>query len=361
MNVIFTTPTDTVGASSRYRVYQYLEYLPEKIHYKVFPFMSNSDYRSFKNDRKIKLILKFPFLYITRFKLLFLCKKGDVVFVHRDIEPFGPMILEKLLKLKGCKLILDIDDAVYEKNIDEISNKRNKFLYKLKYGKRFDSAIKNADLVICGNQFLHDYSLNYNKNSIIIPTVIDTAKIKAKKVYKSDFKEITIGWIGNPGNTKYVTNILEQIDQYFIDNINVKGHLILIGAKRFDTSKYKIKITFKDWSILTEYELLRSCDFGLMPLLDSEWSKGKCGAKILQYFAAGIPALCSGVGVNSELVTNGVTGYIVKENNWYDGIDYFMKHTNEIELMGKNGRKLVEENYSIKSQIDKYIKCLDRN
>lgn len=351
--IFFITPTDIIGASSRYRVYQYLPYIKDEFDYEIYPFMSNDDYERFKNGKKALLIFRVPLLYLKRIKFLFICHKNDVLFIHRDICPFGPMIMEKLLKLKGCKLIIDLDDAVYCSETAEISNKGNKFLYKLKYGKRFDIAIRNANTVICGNKYIKEHSLPLNNNCVIVPTVIDTKMIKCTKKWNDLEEEITIGWIGNPGNTDYVLNILDDINRYF-KNSEIKCNLVLIGASDdFDSAKYEnLNIIIKKWSLETEYKDLSMSDFGIMPLRDSNWSKGKCGAKILQYFAAGIPALASGVGVNSDIVEDDINGFVVKDNKWYDGIDHMVKNRSKWKQWGKNGRAKVEKEYSIISNID---------
>ena len=351
--IIFITPTDNIGASARYRVYQYLEYLPNEILYTVYPFMSNNDYFNFKKNKKLRIFIKMPLLLLKRCKLILKCKKNDIIFLHRDIIPFGPIFFERILKLKGCKIILDLDDAVYSKNIDEISS-GNKLLYKLKYGKRFDSLIKIVDSVLCGNKYIYEHCIQYNKKCTILPTVIDTEKVKVRNVNMKKNGEITIAWIGNPGNSNYVLAILDQINEYF-KNSTIKCNLKLIGAKNINKKYSHINIIQKQWNLCTEYEELYECDFGIMPLLDTEWSKGKCGAKILQYFASGMPALASNVGVNNEIIDDGINGFVVKDNNWYEGIDKMVKKYTDLDKMGKNGRKKVEDKYSINANLHVFL------
>lgn len=302
----FLTPTAEKGASSRYRVYQYVEYLTDIFECEIYPFMSDTTYTNFKNGSMIFVILTLPFLILKRiFVIFFKIHKNDIVFLHRDILPFGPMILEKILKLKGAKLIFDLDDAIYSTEIDEISNKKNRFMYNLKYGKRFDTTIKISDLVICGNEFLLDHCEKINKNCILIPTTVDTNKIKPKNCFNKDINNITVGWIGNPGNTKYVTNILNELDR-FAQKKHIRIKLNMIGARDFDSSMYKnLDIRFLEWSLETEYRNLRECDVGIMPLNDSEWSKGKCGLKLLQYMAVGMIVVANDVGCNKDIVVDG--------------------------------------------------------
>jgi glycosyltransferase involved in cell wall biosynthesis len=348
VKIKFITPNGIIGASSRYRVYQYIEYL-EKDGYacEVYPFLPDNVYKQFKKGKNIRVILAVPWLVIKRLQLLYKCKKNDILFIHRDIIPFGTMIIERLLKWKGCKIILDIDDAIYSNDISEISNRKNKLLYKFKYGKRFNTSIKLANIVICGNRFIDKYAQLYNRNTVIIPTVIDTNKVLYKPI-KKDKDKFKICWIGNPGNTDYVINILPGIDKIAKDR-NIK--IILIGAKKIEQKFNNIEIKVYPWDIKTEYELIRKCDIGIMPLNDSEWSKGKCGLKLLQYMSVGIPVIASNIGVNEDIVKEGKNGFLVNSNKteqWAKTILNVVDKKNDLGKMQQYCRNFIEEKYSVK-------------
>lgn len=348
VKIKFITPNGITGASSRYRVYQYIEYL-EKDGYtcEVYPFLPDNVYKQFKEGKNIRVILAVPWLVIKRLQLLYKCKKNDILFIHRDIIPFGPMIIERFLKWKGCKIILDIDDAIYSNDISEISNKKNKLLYKFKYGKRFNTSIKLANVVICGNKFIEKHAQLYNSNTVIIPTVIDTNKVLYKPIKKGK-DEFKICWIGNQGNTNYVLNILPEIDK-IARGRNIK--VILIGAKKVEENLNNIEIKLFPWDIKTEYELIRECDIGIMPLNDSEWSKGKCGLKLLQYMSVGVPVIASNIGVNGDIVIEEKNGFLVSSNRteeWARVILNVLNKKDDLDKMQEYCRNFIEENYSVK-------------
>lgn len=358
----FITPTGIMGASSRYRVYQYIEYLENEYVCEVYPFLPDDVYKQFKEGKNNKFILQVPKLIIKRLNLLVKCKKGDILFLHRDIIPFGPMIMERILKLKGCKIILDLDDAVYCNDVSEISNKKNRLLYKLKYGKRFDTSIKLADVVICGNRFIEKHVQQYNSNTIIIPTTIDTNKVEYKPIKKeeSNFK---ICWIGNQGNTNYVLNILPEINKVAKEK-RKNIQIILIGAKKIETKNFKnLDIKIYPWNIETEYSLLRICDVGIMPLNDSEWSRGKCGLKLLQYMAVGVPGIATKVGINQEIIQEGRNGFLIKSNKpeeWGQIISKVIDEKSNLKEMGKYCRNFVEERYSVNEWKKKMQELLEK-
>jgi len=104
----------------------------------------------------------------------------------------------------------------------------------------------------------------------------------------------------------------------------------------------------KQWDFEDEIQDLHSLDIGLMPLIDDPWSRGKCGFKLLQYMASGIPSVSSPVGVNKEIIKDGVNGMLAtEESEWIEKITMLIKDANLRNSIAKRGRKRVVENYSL--------------
>ena len=94
-----------------------------------------------------------------------------------------------------------------------------------------------------------------------------------------------------------------------------------------------------------------------MPLPDDEWAKGKCGLKGLQYMALEIPVVMSPVGVNVEIVRDGVNGYLAKTTDeWVEKITRLIESPGLRNEMGREGRRTVEERYSVNSQQQNYLR-----
>jgi glycosyltransferase involved in cell wall biosynthesis len=99
-----------------------------------------------------------------------------------------------------------------------------------------------------------------------------------------------------------------------------------------------------------------------MPLPSDEWSKGKCGFKIIQYFALGIPAIASPVGENLNIVQHGVNGLLAKNfSDWENYLKLLLKDHDLRNKMGINGYKLITEKYSISANNSKYLKLFSLN
>jgi glycosyltransferase involved in cell wall biosynthesis len=102
------------------------------------------------------------------------------------------------------------------------------------------------------------------------------------------------------------------------------------------------------WSLEQEVDLLQDCDIGIMPLQDNEWARGKCGLKLLQYMAVGLPAIASPVGVNLDIVLDGANGFLASsEAEWRAKL---IRLCNDEELrtkIGRAARQTVVDHYSL--------------
>ena len=256
---------------------------------------------------------------------------------------------------KNSKLIFDFDDTIWRHQTGEIKSK-NKIFYTLKNPKKIISIIKVAHLVIAGNTYLSDFSKNYNQNVEIIPTTIDTQTYSFTP--KTNNGKVCIGWSGSFSTIihfEFVLGALERLKEKYGDRIYFK----VIGDKTFQHKK--LHIQGLAWKGDSELKELREIDIGLMPLPNDEWTKGKCGLKGLQYMALGIPAIMSPVGVNVDIVQDGVNGYLAKEEDeWVEKISCLIDSFELRKRIGLEGRKTVEKHYSVKANKERYVKVFDR-
>lgn len=260
----------------------------------------------------------------------------DVVFIQRKL--FSP--IEFLyLRQKAKKIIYDFDDAIMYRS------PRSKNPYSFSRKIKFAFMMKWVDGVIAGNQFLKSKALPYNPNVVVIPTSIDLSQYTLKKEFYHP-KPITIGWFGSRSGLGFLRNLIPIFENIFKKQMNIQ--IKIVCSEFLDSAN--VPIIKKKWSLAEEVEDLKSFDIGVMPLTDNLWSKGKCGLKILQYNSVGIPAVCTPVGINREIVQDGVNGFWAEnEAQWEDRL---LKLINEWELrkeMGLKGREIVERNYSLEA------------
>jgi glycosyltransferase involved in cell wall biosynthesis len=110
------------------------------------------------------------------------------------------------------------------------------------------------------------------------------------------------------------------------------------------------------WKKENEIEELNEIDIGIMPLPDNEWAKGKCGLKGLQYMALQIPAIMSPVGVNSEIIDDGINGFLAStKDEWVSKLSLLIDSKELRVKLGEEGRKTVIDKYSVLNNRDLYV------
>ncbi|HNC14037.1 MAG TPA: glycosyltransferase family 4 protein, partial [Cyclobacteriaceae bacterium] len=185
-------------------------------------------------------------------------------------------------------------------------------------------------------------------------TTIDTEHLHNPTLYPVQRdSRITIGWTGTHSTLKYL-DFLEPIFQSLEQKFPGQVRFLVIANKKPDLKLHSLE--FIPWNKSTEIPDLLKLDIGVMPLTDDIWAKGKCGFKALQYMALGVPCVISPVGVNSEIVDNGVTGFLATtKNEWIEKLERLMADQKLREAMGKKGREKVEAEYSVKSNAANFL------
>ena len=274
----------------------------------------------------------------------------DVVVVYREAMLFGRPWIERYISRKGIPTIFDFDDAIWipVKSQTGISP----FIKKIvKSEKKFDKIMKLFTHIIAGNEYLARHSRLFNNNVSVIPTVVDTDYYKPVAQVQKQQQNLVIGWIGSGSTAMYLKlldNIWKHLPQHY--RLNVIGGTY--NASGIQTNCIK-------WSLNTELAEMAEFDIGIMPLPDDEWAKGKCGLKALQYMAMEIPCVASPVGVNTEIIQDGVNGFLAKdEEEWIKKLTLLIENPELRQSLGKAGRKTVEERYSVKVWAPKYVEVL---
>jgi glycosyltransferase involved in cell wall biosynthesis len=208
--------------------------------------------------------------------------------------------------------------------------------------------MKRSGFVLAGNEYIKDRALKAGANRIlIIPTVIELPTFK--QINKEKNNKFTIGWIGSSSTTKY----LELVIPVFLKLQKIYKNIEFIALGASDTLSNKL-IQIIPWRLDKESEIIQYFDIGIMPLDSLNWSKGKCGYKLIQYMANKIPVIASPVGVNGELVLDYVNGFKARnESEWISYIEWYINNSDERIKMGFRGYELVKEKYTYESQIKK--------
>ena len=338
MKILFLTRYDNKGASSRYRFLQYIPYLESAGFECIVSPLFNNKYLNNLYSCKQKTNLNIFNYIIRRLSVLATTNKFDLLILEKEIIPFAPAFLEQLLNLIRIPYIVDYDDAIFHQ-YDCHTNPIIRTILR----KKIAVVMRNARLVIAGNNYIAKYAQQVGAKQVaVVPTVIDITKYSQTKENKKN-DVFRIVWIGSPSTYQHIKAILPALAKICTGGYS---KLLLIGAGNIEVNESWIEV--RSWSELSEVKDIQSADVGIMPLPDTPWARGKCGFKLIQYMACGLPVVASPVGVNSEIVEHGKNGFLASCIE--DWVSFLTKLRNDKILrtsMGNYGRKEVENNYCL--------------
>ena len=331
MKVLFLTEGKSTP-SSRFRAYNYSEKLRlAGIDHKIVPIPKNF---------MVRLVHFLPIVFY------------DILVIQKKVFHVWELFL---LRLLARRIIYDIDDAIMfldnrgMPDPTRVSPKRIK---------RFIRTVRTADHVITGNHYLANYVQPYNQRLTIIPTPVNTRQYCVREFAEDDDKgEVIIGWIGTQGNLKYLKMLERPLARLAEVYPNIRMRIVCDRFIDLDG----VAMDKKPWRLEEEASDLQSFDIGVMPLVDDAWTQGKCGFKILQYMGVGIPSVCSPVGVNAEIVQEGVNGYLARtEDEWLEKLSRLIESEGLRRQVGLKGRELVEAKYSLEVTFPQFAKVLEQ-
>ena len=261
---------------------------------------------------------------------------ADLVILQRELISTLPTF-ERFIKKP---IILDVDDAIFLN----------------KGGIAAKSLGKKAAHVVCGNTFLADYFAKLNNNISVIATPVNALRFCPAAL---TVNEKLIGWSGSSSGFSYLYQIeyqLSQVLQRFPD-----WKLLIVADKppQF-TLLPQHQVVFERWQPDIEVAAIQRMSIGIMPLHDDPWAKGKCSYKMLLYMACGVCCVVSDVGMNSDILAQANVGIGVDDEQWADAVSQLIKEDILRKEMGKAGRELIENEYSLNIAFEKWLAILQR-
>jgi glycosyltransferase involved in cell wall biosynthesis len=325
------------AASTRYRITQYqADLLSDGIDLDVRALLDD-DYLLARYQGAGLPLAQLAKAYWKRVWMLLSDRDHDLYVVNAELLPWVPSAVERLLLKKPY--IYDFDDAFYLRYSPQLGSGCMASLLQNK----FASVVEGAAAVTAGSRSLYDFAYQYNQNTSLLPTVVDTTRFVAMPGLRDD-RALTIGWIGSPTNHVYLQQMVEPLTslakQRIIRFVVVGAHCPAIDG---------VEVVCKPWSEETEVQDINSFDIGIMPLHDDPWARGKCGFKLIQYLACEVPVVASAVGANLDIVGPEVGLLASNSEQWHDALLRLANDANLRHSMGVAGRKLVREKYSLAS------------
>lgn len=285
-----------------------------------------------------------------RLSMLRVARDYDVVFIHRELTPVGPPLFEWALHRRGVGFVYDFDDAIWLKN----ASSANPLAGALRFYRKVGMTCRWARAVSCGNEFLAAFARKYNDNVHVNPTVVDTAVHRPAGEAAGDGPPC-IGWTGTHSTLSDLESIADVLHSLAA---RVAFRLVVIADRAPAVELPNAE--FVPWRRESEVADLQRIDIGLMPLPDTDWARGKCGFKLIQYHALAIPAVASPVGVNPDVVVDGESGFLCSNAEaWLHALTALVEDPQLRARMGARGRDRVVEAYSVASNTERFVATLD--
>lgn len=267
--------------------------------------------------------------------------KNDVIVFQKTYSRYHRWLMV-FANMLGKRTFLDLDDAPSKTRSPRTL-------------RNVEAMMRMADGVFVGSKNLLDYAKQHQLKSYLIPSSINLNYYTVAEKRNGNAR-ICLGWIGNGVHYKrdlidILTEPLKELASRYRIRLKIVG---ACGVRElYDTFKSipNLEIDFIDsidWSNpCVVSEAIQNFDIGLYPLLDNEFNTYKCGFKALEYMAIGIPVVSSPVAINVDIITPGRNGLLAaSKEEWTSALSGLICDAERRRLMGKAGRKKVEEHFS---------------
>lgn len=341
MKILVLTKYPALGPSSRYRFHQFLPALREAGHVvTVLPLMTEHYLEALFSRRRVGRAYLMQRL-AARVSHCVSAARYDLVWIEGELVPFMPAPLERLLHaLLPRRRVYDFDDANW------LRYEGKRLLHR-----KFRTILSSASGIVVGNHYLERYVRGFHHRVAVIPTVVDWGRYEDAAPTLSGR---TVGWIGSTSTVSYVDPIVPALRDLSRD----PGFRFVVVGAPFQVDG--VTSEAHPWTAESEVALIESFDVGIMPLTATPWSEGKCGLKLIQYLATGVPAVASPVGVNSSIIHDSGGGFLADTTQeWSDRLRELLDDRPARVQRGGAGRDWVRSNMTVDAVAPRLIAFLE--
>jgi len=271
------------------------------------------------------------------------------------------------LRRAARRLVFDFDDAIDRP--DSTSGRRRSLTRRLK----FRAIVRAADAVVAGSAVLARRAVARGAAESrvrVIPTVVDPARYAPRGGVDPSASGVagsadvagaagcgppTVVWIGSPSTRPFLLDVVPELDRMAIAR-REGVRLRVIGAEA--PRARRLDCESIPWSSATEVACLASATVGIAPLRDDPWCRGKCGLRLLQYFASGVAAVASDVGAQSEIGADGAAVLAADPAALADGVRALLDDPERRACLARVAARRLRRRYSIEAWAPRWIETV---
>ena len=290
---------------------------------------------------------------IARVRQLHGANRYDAVLVQRKLLPGWQV---SILRANSKRLIFDFDDAVLYRDSYDSRGPHSR-----RRASRFSRIVRAADLVLAGNDFLAECAAIHGARTRqirVVPTCIATDHYRPKDHSSSRDLIVRLVWIGSSSTLKGIEQQRPLLERLGRELPNLRLRLIADRFPWFDP----LPVESVPWSEQGESTAIAGGDIGISWVPDDLWSRGKCGLKVLQYGAAGLPTVANPVGVHPKMILAERSGLLPNtEEEWVAAIRALVDNPATRKRMGREARAKVEADYSVAAWSGRFVAAITGN
>ncbi|MEA3366286.1 MAG: glycosyltransferase family 4 protein [Candidatus Hydrogenedentes bacterium] len=410
--ILFLTLYPDTAASPRYRVAQFIPYLESRgFRCTVAAPLTSEEYAALTGPNRTRR----PFFYHfaetrRRIAQLLGARRYDIVFVQKALMTAYIKGLPALLRARARRLVYDIDDAVHLAPPHPLRGLWRVFEDPGQVRRLF----RQADLVLAGNAWLQSVAAKHAARAELFPTVVDTDRFippnEPPKTYR-------VGWIGSPSTTPHLSEAAPALEKLTDAEIRLVGadptHVAfgknrdrpkgapeardgtvskILGSERLSPagggepaaadlgvdscislstgephgSCFAVPRFFAyqcieaiPWSLDTEVAEIQGFSVGIMPLPATEWNRGKCALKALQYMACRVPCVASPFGAIRGIIKHNENGLLADSHAAWEQAFERLRDPKLRRQLGEQGRATIESRFSLKGAAPRMVELLE--
>jgi hypothetical protein len=265
-----------------------------------------------------------------------LAGRYDVVLVNREL----PMGAELLLQ-RNARVIFDFDDAIHLGLMPE----------------HVAFMCRKSAYTVAGNESLAAHARMHSTRVGVVPTLVDTDSYSVKKP-DTIAPIVRVAWLGSDLSIR--ETLFPHLDILARAQAITRFQLVVISRPRPAITHPTLDWTFVEWSPEVERRVSEHAEIGIMPLQDTPYQRSKCGLKLLEYMAAGLPAIASPVGINAEILQRSGAGRAASTpEEWASSLAELCTDSGLRARLGARGRAYCVEHYSISAWLPTWLAILE--